>query len=365
MTGKMEENRGSLMVDSFLTGLNEQRERKERESDSFWAGHSRFQISRRVLRYKGKSESLVLVYLYERASSISFYSTEAVLIEIKVQEEKIAERTGICVRAVSLAIISLEVDGCIKVSRHRDPLTKKIKTSVYVLLHSETREPLTSSPKNYGVCEENRDLPYITAPKETREKIVQMNPSGRQVYLAALFAASVRVATSFGIPRDEWKLESGLGRNAFDRGLKECTAKGLLSYRRYVLTLSDPATGAPSKRVRGRIEHENPKWEFDLDEVKAETWRAVVERLMQRRFVIGSNGWSNSARETFCPFCKEARSFRVHFGTAEHKCEFKCHACARYGRLGKLIQKLLGTTKMSEVKDILKEEINRSTTLAA
>jgi len=51
----------------------------------------------------------VLTYLYERASSISFYSAEPVLIEIKVKEEQIAKRTGLSIRAVSQAIIRLKL----------------------------------------------------------------------------------------------------------------------------------------------------------------------------------------------------------------------------------------------------------------
>jgi len=34
--------------------------------------------------------------------------------------------------------------------------------------------------------------------------------------------------------------------------------------------LHDPVTGKPSERVRGRVEHENPRWKFDLNKVSAE-----------------------------------------------------------------------------------------------
>ena len=57
------------------------------------------------------------------------------LIEVKVKEEKLAERTGLSVRAVSMAIVALEVDGAIKVSRDRDPVSGQLRTRVYIPLH--------------------------------------------------------------------------------------------------------------------------------------------------------------------------------------------------------------------------------------
>jgi DNA-binding MarR family transcriptional regulator len=349
-------------MDSFLVGLHgQQQEREAKETDGFWFGHSRFQIPLRVLGYRGKAESLILAYLYERASSISFYSKDAVLIEIKVKEEQIAKRTGLSVWAVSKGINALEADGAIRVSRYRDVLTHQVKTSVYVLLHSETREPLACSPNTYGVCHENRDRPYITAPKEAREKMVQMNPSGRQVYLAALALASVRVITSFGVRREEWKAESLLGRNAFDRGVKECVAKALLSYRRYTLTLNDPRTGKPSTRTVGRIEHANPTWEFDFKTVTPEQWQRVCAALLKREFIVGDSGWSHATRESLCPFCKEARCFRLNF----QESKYQCHHCENHGRLGQLVQRVLRVTQMQKAKEFIKAVIAEQEVKAA
>ena len=349
-------------MSSFAVDLQEQQEKAQlKQRDEFWSGHSRYQIPMRILGYKGQNESLVLAYLYERASSISFYSAEAVLIEIKIKEQTIAKKTGISQAAVSKAIRSLEADRAIRVHRHQDSVTKRTKTSVYVPLHSETAEPLTCSPSTYGVCHQNFDRPYITAVKETREKLLQMSPAGRQVYLSALAMASVRVHTSFGVNRDDWKTKTLLGRNSFNRGLQQCVTDGLLSYRRYTLTLNDPRTKKPSDRVVARIEHENPRWKFDLNAVTADEWHKVCEALLKRKFIVGESGWSYSTRESTCPLCAEERGFRVNFAEKN----FQCHKCARFGKLGQLVQRVLRVTKMSEAKDYIKSVIAQQQAVAA
>jgi len=37
--------------------------------------------------------------------------------------------------------------------------------------------------------------------------------------------------------------------------------------------------------------------------------------------------------------------------------EFQCYACKRHGRLGKLVQKLLGTASMEKAKEFIQEQI--------
>ena len=108
---------------------------------------------------------------------------------------------------------------------------------------------------------------------------------------------------------------------------------GLLSYRRYTLTLNDPRTGKPSNRVVSRIEHANPTWEFDFKTVKPEQWQKVCEALLKREFAVGGSGWTHATLDSLCPFCKEVRSFRVNFQDAK----YRCHACENHGRLGQLV----------------------------
>jgi len=95
------------------------------------------------------------------------------------------------------------------------------------------------------------------------------------------------------------------GKEWFNIGVKECKSKKLLTYKRGTLTLHDPVTGKPSGRVGGRVEHENPRWKFDLNAVNAETWRATVERLVKRSFIVGSTGWTHATREPTVPSAKK------------------------------------------------------------
>lgn len=330
--------------------------RGNEEKGAFWVGHSRYQIPQRALDYKGQSESLVLVYLYERANN-TFYSSNPnpVVIEILVKEETIAAKIGLSPWSVSQAINNLEADGAIRVSRRRDPITGKRITSVYLLLHSQTGDPLLSSPGIWGVCHQNFDLPYIVAPKETREQLKVMTPSGTQVYLAALSLASKRVQLSFGIRREDWKAETRLGRNAFDRGVKECVKKKLLTYKRYVLTLNDPKTGEPSKREKQEfVRHEDANYRFDFRDVTAQQWQVVIQRLLKREFTINASDWTHARPDNLCPFCKEARSFTVNFT----KQKFNCHHCKRHGKLGQLVQQVLRVTQMAKAKQYIREVID-------
>jgi len=339
-------------MDSFLNGL---REREEKEPENFWFGHSRFQIPVRILSYRGRAESRVLAYLYERAGQVSFYSETTVMIEVKVKEEKIAELTGLSPWTVSAAINGLEVDGAIRVSRHRDSVTGQVKTSVYIPLHSQTQQPLLSTPRIYGLCHENRDLPYITCTREARREFAFMSSVGVQIYLAALALASKRVLMSFAVDRDEWRAESALGRKAFTAGVKECAKRKLLSYSRNTLTLHDPRTGKPSVRGKAsRIDHDNPTWEFDFNSVQPDEWRLVLKKLLPRfEAAEGSDGWTHTDLSTLCPFCHKERGFRVNFKDAK----FQCFKCQNFGRLGQLTQRLLRVTQMVRVKAFIKEVI--------
>lgn len=344
-----------MALDNFFCELAEaQREREQKQLGEFWKGHSLFQVPHRVVAFRGESEALVLIYFYERAAAVSFYSEKEVLIEIKVKEETVAERTGLGVRTVCRAIETLEAAGCIRVVRPKpDAVTGRRSINVYLLLHGETKEPLMSQPKAYGICHANFEKPYITVHKEILKTVRQMTKPGRACYLAALSVASLKLSTSFGITREQWKAETLLGKNGFNIGVKECKSKKLMAYKRGTLTLHDPVTGKPSERVRGRVEHENPRWKFDLNTVSAEVWRATIQRLVKLPFIVGSSGWTHATRETYCPFCREVRSFRVNFTTAE----FQCYACKRHGRLGKLVQKLLGTASMGKAKEFIQEQI--------
>lgn len=322
----------------FLTGLRELQEQKEQERTSdFWKGHSLFQVPYSVVSFKGQAEALVLLYLYERANSIAFYSEAEIIIEIPVREKTIAALTGLGRTAVSEAILTLEAAGLIRVVRKHDPVTNLQSINVYLLMHSQTKAPLVSRPGVFGICHINFDRPYVTVPKESRRIMSQMTRPARAVYLVALAIGSRKLLTSFGITRDDWKTESLLKKDAFNRGLRECKLSKALSYKRSVLTLLDPATGAPSARQKHtRIEHANPKWKFDYDTVTATAWQRIIEDLLGRKFIIGSDGWTVTSRQG-CPFCKKPRCFAVNF----QRSRYICHEGCGRGRLAQLVCRAL------------------------
>jgi ribosomal protein L37AE/L43A len=323
--------------------------KKEGEKEGLWVGHSVFQLPVTVHRYRGGSEALVLSYLYERASSVSFFSEKPVVIELKVSQETIAERTKLSLWAVSQAINSLDADRCIRVERVRDN-NGLVRLNVYLLLHSTTQEPLTCSPRIWGVCLQNADKPFITAPKELLKTLVQMQPSGRAVYLAALTLASVRISMSFTVTREEWKSETLVARNAFNRGVKECVKRGLVNYKRHRLTLHDPTTGRPSTKQRAeRVRHAEADWKFKLDDITGEQWQRVAEKLLKREFTVGASGWSHTTSDSLCPFCNEPRSFTIHFANSQ----WKCHKCGERGRLFPLVQRVLRETQAQRVREYI------------
>jgi len=344
------------LLASELNGVRETELREELEG--FWRGHSIFQLPVRILRLKGKAEAVVLAYLYEMANTTAFYSKTSVVVEVTVKEQTLMNRTRLSRRSVYGAIDTLEEQDFIRVTRRRDSLTGERSINVYLLLHSTTKEPLLCTPAEWGICHQNGDRPYITAPKETREKLTEMSAAARQTYLAALSLASRKVRTSFSVPRDAWKAETRLGRNAFDRGVIECTERGLLTYSRYFLTVHDPRTGRPSARQKPDfIHHENTNWKtLDFKDVTPEQWKRVVEKLLRTEFILGDSGWTHGTRTTVCPLCKETRSFRLNFKEQE----YRCHACENFGKLGQLVQRVLKVTSMEKVKifilEILEEE---------
>ena len=349
------------MSDSIFDNLKLMREEREKElADVFWKGHSRFQASHRVLAFKGRAESLILIYLFQLANAFSNAHIRIAVIELKVTGEKIAESVGLSPQAVYPALATLQAAGCIRIVPRTDPITKLTVTSIYLLLHPTTGEPMYSTGGEYGICAANWERPYLTLLKDTLPTLVQMTPAGRAVYLSAMAEASGRVRTSFAIRKQDWQKESLLARNAFGRGLRECLRKKLLSYsaKKQVLTLNDPATGKVSERwkyERERVEHDNPQWKFDLNKVTAGEWRATIERLLKHEFFVGQSGWTHATREVICPFCKEPSSFAVNFGTAQYRCHAGKCGDAATGRLGQLVQRVLGAS-WRDAKSFISEQ---------
>ena len=347
--------RGLVMTD-FVGGLRLMQEENERKQvEALWNGHSRFQCPAYVIGYGGEAEALVLLYFYQRATYINSNTEKESVLEIRVKEEAIANRCDLGPWSVSRAICKLEADCRIRVSRTRHPITGEKQISIYLLLHSTTKLPLTTSPGEYGFCHANFERPYITLPAESFEVMPSLSRPARAVYLTALAIGSTAVRMSFGVTRSDWKKESLLGRNPFNRGVSECLRKKLLTFKRGVLTLTDPETGRLSARTgHVRVEHENPDYKFPLKDVTAETWRATLDRLVKTPFVMDDlTGWSRAIRGIFCPFCGKERTFRVNFRTGS----FGCFGCKRGGGLATLLQKLMPTTSMAKAKAFIREQI--------
>ncbi len=297
----------------------------------------------------------MLLYLYQRATFLNSNTEKKSVLEIRVREEKIAEKCRLNISSVRYAIQKLEADGRILVSRTKHRVTKQWLVSIYILLHSATKLPLETQPGDYGVCFSNFERPYITVPAESFDILPRMGRPARAVYLTALAIGSAKVRMAFGVMRADWKKESLLGRNPFNRGLSECLKRGLLTFKSGILKLNDPETGAPSARTaHERIEHDKPNWKFKFKDVAPETWRATIGRLVKTPFVIDDlSGWSRAIRGTFCPFCGEEKCFTVSFKTGG----YECFACKRRGGLAMLVLKLLGTTRMPEAIAYIREQM--------
>jgi hypothetical protein len=359
-----------MLVDSF--GGWRARE-EEKKLEAFWRNHTLLQLTHRILELKGESEVLVLTYFYERASVLSFRSNSPVEILLKnVTEKRLCNRTGLGPKSVYRAITTLEDGEFIKVQRTWCALTGERKVNVYLLLHSSTKEPLRCSEHEWQVCSENKDLPYLTAPWETRKKLIPMGRSGRQVYLTALSLASNKTSMSFAISKDEWVAESRLCRTAFNRGLKECKDNGLLSFKKYELTLHDPQTGKPSVRQKKDfLQHEDTNWKYNLDDLTAEHWRVVLRELLPRlSFNEGADGWTYTSRDVPCPFCHEENCFRVNFRERIVKGEkkapsFECKKCDRFGFLGQLVKSVKGYPSMRKVLKFIKRVLGQWPMMAA
>ncbi len=205
----------------LLEDLQQEISRRETEGEpaGFWKNHSLVQTPFKILSFRGSSDALVLLYLYERAGAKSFRSDEVELIELVEREETIAQRTGLSLWAVSKSVKSLETAGCIRVERRHNPVTGEKSVSIYILLHSQTAKPLHSAPGLYGVCQRNFEKQYVTMPSETRENIIKFPPAARQVYLTALALGSSKTSTKFACSKETWLSESLLGRKPAPRKL--------------------------------------------------------------------------------------------------------------------------------------------------
>jgi hypothetical protein len=335
---------------SFLEELKQITDEREKKQESnlsgLWKGHSVFQADARVLGYGGEPAAVIALNLYQRASGMSYNCVKVTDVCVKVLNETLCERTGLSTRTVERGIKRLNADGHFKSTRTRNKRTGRRGASAHTPLHPETREPLKTSPANFGLCAVNGLKPYITM---TREALAQVNlmtkASHKAVYVAAFQISGLLLSTSFKMDKDFWRHAAHVGKNAFADGVKYCANKKLLSYKRGVLTLHDPLTGQPSERWKhehGRIEHDNPKWKNNLNDVTEDQWKIIISKLLPgKEFITDADGWSCTTRGVVCPFCKTPRSFRVNFKRSQYQCFNDACGENSKGRLCPLVQRVL------------------------
>jgi CHC2 zinc finger len=313
-----------------------------------WAGHSTFEFPEFVAEYAGQPEVHVLLHLYRRARGKSYKSMTATDLTLPVRVDKLALKTGLSTRSVERAFARLESDH--RISRVRPTSRGRFLASRITLLDG-TGQPLQTSPRQFRVCRENDLTPFVTMPRVSLEAINTMTlASEKAVYIAAHVLASREKRESVHVDKVEWLILSGLAENAFNRGVKQCKAKKILSYGSGVLTILDPLTGKANARWKNRkerIEHDNPHWAFDLNDITAEEWHFVVESLLSRKLETGPDGWT---LHTVCPFCTYKEKFHVNFS----KSAYKCHECDASGRLGQLVMRVRNVN-MDAAKEYIKQ----------
>jgi len=322
-----------------------------------WSGFSCFQFPNGLLPYANSPVMHVALHLYRLASGAAYRAFDSGLdVSFRVRVQTLARMTGLPIRTIKAALHRLEQDKWIERKPQTTARGRFAATKIYLLDPRSGRRLETS--QRYGLLSSNKYFPFITIPKDALWAIDSMRGVGaKAVYAAALAVASEQEHEIVAVKRSRWLEMSNVSRNTFASGLKYCTRKGLLAYRRGILTLNDPRTGkAPARWKYGRqfTKHDAPKWKFDLHRVEPEQWKATLEKLMRQTFPE-CDGWTPQTADVACPLCGEHGKFSMNF----HKGTFKCFACSKGGGLGKLVQHLLHGT-MDDAKKYIQDTIEES-----
>ena len=276
---------------------------------------------------------------------------------------KIAEVSHLPERSVKFAFKQLVEHHVIERKPGRRNDAGKFGAGRVHLINPQTGKRLSTDPGRYGLLSSNVTDDYfsfITVPRPSLEEIHTMkHASEKAVYLAALCLVSKAMDECVFVDRSLWQELAHLGKNAFNRGVRYCIGRKLLSYRKHVLTLHDPQTGKPTERWKNkgvRVEHENAHWKYDLDKFSSEEWRIVLEKLLHES-ITSFDGW-RTLQKIRCPFCGERGSFSMSMSTSSG---FRCHGsgCRVHGKLGQLVQRVRGTN-MDAAKVFIQETIEQN-----
>jgi len=124
------------------------------------------------------------------------------------------------------------------------------------------------------------------------------------------------------VTKAEWMLRSGLERCAFNRGLKYCKRRSLLTYAANVLTVNDAHTGKPTEQWNetGTWDGEpSPTWEVNFDDISDDQWSQLL-RAEFGDFDLG------------CPQCGVIKGFGIEVPV------FNCFNCGTKGTLADFIK---------------------------
>ena len=315
-----------------------------------WVGYSKFEIPEYVIQYEGQGVAHVLCLLFHRASGKSYHSTSEHDLALTVREDSLALKSGLSTRSIERALAQLESDRRIRRVRRKHPSGRFLASRITLL--DDSAQALQTSPQRYGLCRANDLRPFITMPRACLDVLSGMTPSQKATYISALALASREKRESVFVDKPEWFICSRLGENAFGAAVAHCKRRKLLTYSNGVLTLNDPQTGRRTERWKHGaewVEHIDPEWDFDLNEVTAEQWHYTLESLLSRKFEINPDGWTLRSE---CPFCFYKERFHANFT----KAAYRCHSCDAKGRLGQLVARIKNVN-MTAAKEFIKEHI--------
>ncbi len=327
-----------------------------------WTGFSTFQSPVTLLQYAGNPAMHLALLLYVQGAGVSYRSSETGAdVSFLATIKRKAEVSGLSPRAVRSGFKRLEKDGSISLRMSGKTDAGRFRARRVFLLNPQTGERLSTDPGHYGLLSSNASdehFHFVTVPRVALEAIHTMkHASEKAVYLAALCLVSKARDESVFVERSLWRQLSYLGENAFNRGVRYCIGRKLLSYRKHILTVNDPQTSKPTERWKNkgvRIDHENTHWKFDLNTVTPEEWHGVVQKAMQQTISF-FDGW-RTVKELGCPYCGEQGKFSLSFSDSG----FRCHACQQgHGKLGQLVQHVRGTN-MDAAKVFIQETIEQN-----
>jgi len=277
--------------------------------ENLWDGHDHvFRVPGFVLSYCGTTPAHTALMLASQAQGHSYHTASEHNVVVKAAIRAKAVRSNLSYKAVQSSFLRLEKDGLICRTKRRTPKGRHAATSISFTDKFRHKDD------------------FILIPLESLNAIDGMeNAAEKAVYVAALYLATKGLAETVYVKKQEWRKLSGLGKNAFNRGVKYCATKRLLTFASDVLTVNDASTGKPTvqwQRPKVWSGEPSPTWEVDFDTVTSDQW----EQLLYAEF-----GTDAPHR---CPQCGNHKRFSVGIS----KKVFGCFNCGTRGTLAEFMR---------------------------